>query len=301
MTKRVSGSVARAIGVGALVVLGAIALDASLAALPGPTASTGRSPAGVPAVVLAVVCSLTGLLVLVWSWRLLRRRRRTSDEPYEGQSAAWVPSRRAKLLGLVLALAAMTGPWLLLLATTHGVPTVGAPPTAPSGGVARALASGSRSPVGPGVAGFVLVLTLALVLAAVLAAWWSRRRRQQPGAQLESSRVAPAVAPPPEAAAPSAAAHPWSTNDPDRARVVAAFTALLRVAASHGVAPSPTETPDEFLDRLSANDTAVAGHGAPLTAVFQRARFSPGRLAPGDAPSAEASLAAVRKAWEHSR
>ncbi len=64
-----------------------------------------------------------------------------------------------------------------------------------------------------------------------------------------------------------------STADP-RSAVIAAYAAMERTLAAHGLGRSPAEAPREYLRRVLVASSATHQEATTLTASFEEARFS---------------------------
>ncbi|MGB0091097.1 MAG: DUF4129 domain-containing protein, partial [Solirubrobacteraceae bacterium] len=64
-----------------------------------------------------------------------------------------------------------------------------------------------------------------------------------------------------------------TATDP-RGAVIAAYGAMERTLATHGVARSPAEAPREYLRRTRAASSATEREARTLTGLFEEARFS---------------------------
>ena len=83
-------------------------------------------------------------------------------------------------------------------------------------------------------------------------------------------------------------------TDPRRA-VIAAYARMERALAAYGLPRSPSEAPEEYLQRILA-DLDVSRHATSrLTALFERARFSSHDVGPEMKQDAITALEAVRE------
>ena len=85
----------------------------------------------------------------------------------------------------------------------------------------------------------------------------------------------------------------WAEADPRRA-VIAAYARMERALAAHGLARSPAEAPDEYLQRIFTDLEVSHGATSRLTALFAWARFSSHEVAPEMKQEAIEALEAVR-------
>ena len=65
-----------------------------------------------------------------------------------------------------------------------------------------------------------------------------------------------------------------TTTDP-RSAVIAAYAAMERALAAHGIVRSPAEAPREYLRRVLAASRGSDREARTLTGLFEEARFSP--------------------------
>ncbi len=208
--------------------------------------------------------ALTALGILIFRQR--RRKNDPEDHASEPPEIAWIWKVVAILapfaLGAALILAAVTGSKKLPVGSDLG------------GGFGAGFggASGRAAPATSGRTGYVLPAwlpwtILAIVLVAILAgvAVLVLRRRR-----------APADAPQPAAAGEAvkaAIAALQADADPRRA-VIAAYAAMQRTLAAHGLVRSPSEAPREFLRRVLVANRAAEEDASTLTGLFEEARFS---------------------------
>jgi hypothetical protein len=212
----------------------------------------------------AGIVALTALGILVFRQR--RRKNDPEDRASEPPEISWIWKVVAILapfaLGAALILAAVTGSKKL--------------PVAPnlSGGLGGGfgVASGRAAPATGGRTGFVLPAwlpwtILGIVLVAILAgvAVLVLRRGR-----------APADAPEPAAAdqAVQAAIAALEADADPRGAVIAAYAAMQRTLAAHGLVRSPSEAPREFLRRVLVANRAAEEDAGTLTGLFEEARFS---------------------------
>jgi hypothetical protein len=258
----------------AAVVAGITAAAAVVAAAArGPlsrSAPVDASSASAPVTALsflllgAGVVALTALGILVFRQR--RRKNDPEDHASEPPEIPWIWKVVATLapfaLGAALILAAVTGAKKLPVGRNL------------SGGFGGGfgLASGRAAPATGARTGYVLPAwlpwtILAIVLVAILAgvaALVLRRGR------------APAGAPEPAAAgeAVQAAIAALEAGADPRGAVIAAYAAMQRTLAAHGLVRSPSEAPREFLRRVLVANRAAEEDAGTLTGLFEEARFS---------------------------
>jgi len=262
----------------AAVVAGITAAAAVVAAAArGPlsrSAPVDASSASAPVTALsflllgAGVVALTALGILVFRQR--RRKNDPEDHASEPPEIPWIWKVVATLapfaLGAALILAAVTGAKKLPVARNLSGGFGGGL----GGGLG--LASGRAAPATGGRTGYVLPAwlpwtILAIVLVAILAgvaALVLRRGR------------APAGAPEPAAAgeAVQAAIAALEAGADPRGAVIAAYAAMQRTLAAHGLVRSPSEAPREFLRRVLVANRAAEEDAGTLTGLFEEARFS---------------------------
>jgi hypothetical protein len=76
--------------------------------------------------------------------------------------------------------------------------------------------------------------------------------------------------------------------------VIAAYARMERALAASGLARTQAEAPREYLERTLPELGASAGSAKRLTALFERAKFSPHRIDAGMKEEAIAALTALR-------
>ena len=261
----------------AAVVAGITAAAAVVAAAArGPLSRStpiDASSASAPVTALSILLLGAGIVALTALGILIFRQRRRKDDP-EDQSEPpeihWIWKIVAILtpfaLGAALILAAITGAKKLPVARNL------------SGGLGGGLGggfgvtSGRAAPPTGGRTGYVLPAwlpwtILAIVLVAILAgvaALVLRRGR------------APAGAPEPAAAgeAVQAAIAALEAGADPRGAVIAAYAAMQRTLAAHGLVRLPSEAPREFLRRVLVANRAAEEDAGTLTGLFEEARFS---------------------------
>lgn len=118
------------------------------------------------------------------------------------------------------------------------------------------------------VAGWLPWTILALVLcAAIIAVAWLLSRRSA----ASGDELAPGSA---SGAAIDAALGALEPGTDPRTAVIAAYAAMERALAAHGVARSASEAPREYLRRVLAAASATENEATTLTSAFEEARFS---------------------------
>ncbi len=258
----------------AVVVAGITAAAAIVAAAArGPLSRSSpvdAASASAPVTALSFLLLGAGIVALTALGILVFRQRRRKDDPEDHASEppeiSWIWKVVAILaplaLGAALILAAVTGAKKLPVARNLGG----------GFGGGLGLASGRAAPATGGRGGYVLPAwlpwtILAIVLVAILAgvAVLVLRRGR-----------APADAPEPAAAgeAVRAAIAALQADADPRGAVIAAYAAMQRTLATHGLVRSPSEAPREFLRRVLVADRAAEEDAGTLTGLFEEARFS---------------------------
>lgn len=210
----------------------------------------------------AGIVALGGLVMVIWPGR----RRREDDEPAPEPVPLplhWIWKLLAMLLPLALGAA-------LVAAAVLGARTVQHAPRLGGGGLARPLTV-RAAPRGPGSA-FVVPswlpwTVLAIVVVAIAAGIVLLLRWLRPPVDRTSERTAT------QAAVQAAIAALDTVTDP-RGAVIAAYAAMERTLAAHGLARSPAEAPREYLQRVLVASSATEREATTLTGLFEEARFS---------------------------
>jgi hypothetical protein len=251
-------------GLTALTAVVAMAARAPLTSSTRVDAASARAP--VTAVVMLLlgfgVVTLGGLVMVMWPGR----RRRSDEEPVlEPPQLHWAWKLAAVVftfaLGAALVAAVVFGLGGVQRAARLG--TVA--PARPSSGV-RLIARGSAQSFE--IPSWLPWVILAIVLTAVIAvAAWLLQQRVQPTSDERSDQSAT------RAAVQAAIGVLGSVDDP-RGAVIAAYAAMERTLAGHGVARSPAEAPREYLRRVLAASSATERDARTLTGLFEEARFS---------------------------
>ena len=241
--------------------------------------------ASAPVTALFILLLGAGTVALALLMILGFRRRRRKDDPDERRSEPpeipWMWKVLATLGPLALGAA-------LIVAAVIGSKKVGGAPDL-SGGWGVGGASGPAAPVTGARNGFVLpswlpwtVLAIVVVaIAAALILLALRRNRDladgpEPGAADEAVQAAIAAL--------------EADTDP-RGAVIAAYAAMQRTLAAHGLRRSPSEAPREFLGRVLVSSRAAERDATTLTGLFEEARFS---THPISERTRERALAALR-------
>jgi hypothetical protein len=252
-----------AIGLTAATVVVAMAARAPLSSSTPIDAASARAP--VTALVLLLAGA--GLFVLATLLILLWDRRRRSDDPPELVSEPPDVPWFWKLLASVLPFAIGAA---LVAAAVIGARRVNVVPAAGSG-IGRGLKTAAR-PANGSASGFVMPTwlpwtVLAIVVVAVAAGLLALARRgdRPPREVLERSAAGVAV---------DAAIDALQDDTDPRRAVIAAYAAMQRAFAAHGLARSPAEAPREFLRRVLIASSATEREAGTLTGLFEEARFS---------------------------
>lgn len=207
------------------------------------------------------VMMLGALAAIAWSGR------RRKDDPPEHEptpiEVPWIWKLVATVLPFLLGAALVT-------AAVVGARSVGT--TSRSGGVELGRTPRRAAPTHGTAAGFavppwlpwtVLGIVAVAVAGGSLVLWL--RRERATGQTSERSAASAAL----EAAVGALDADP----DPRRA-VIAAYAAMQRTLAEHGVARSPAEAPREYLHRVLMAGRATEREATTLTGLFEEARYS---------------------------
>ncbi len=273
--QRASNKTRAAIATLALGVLAAIVAVAARAPLSRSTPVDARSLQAPTTAVFMVIAGigmvmLGAVAVFIWSGR--RRR----DDPPEHEpppiEVHWIWKVLATLLPLALGAA-------LVVAAVTGYRLRGKEPgsgstfaTGGSGSTFLTGGSGPSSGLTRGAREFVvpswlpwtaLGIVAVAVLAGVVVLWLRRPRRESTTAEAGATR----------AAVDAAIGALDSEADPRRA-VIAAYGAMQRSLAEHGVARRPTEAPREYLQRVLVASQANEREAKTLTGLFEEARYS---------------------------
>ncbi len=249
-----------------------IVASAGRAPLPRSTpvnAASARAPVAALSVLFvgAGVLALAALVTLSWAGR----RRKARDEPElvpEPLPIHWIWKLLAILLPVGLGVA-------LVAAALLGVKTVDHAPA--PGGVEGEGGGLGRAPITPAVPkgpsstfslpSWVPWTVLVIVLVAIVFGGLLLARRRVSPADEPSERKAAR-----EAVEAAIGALDAST-DP-RSAVIAAYGAMQRTLAAHGVARSRAEAPREYLRRVLEVMSGSDRDARTLTGLFEEARFS---------------------------
>jgi hypothetical protein len=130
---------------------------------------------------------------------------------------------------------------------------------------------------------FLFVIGAAVAAAGALVASERSRRRRLPQPQLSVEELSVVLS--------ETLEHLRAETDPRRA-VIAAYARMERDLHAFGVARQRSEAPHEYLGRVLAEVTGGARAARRLTALFERARFSPHEV---DASMKQAAIEAVEE------
>lgn len=275
-----------------LTVVAVVVAMAARAPLSGSTPVDARA-AQAPTTAVAMLVAGAGIVMLgalaVISWSGRRRK----DDPPEHEppplEVPWIWKLVATLvplaLGAVLVAAAVIG-----AGTVHG--------GGPSGG--SRFGSALRNPTRPGRTagggGFVVpgwlpwtvlgIVVLGVVLGAVVLVM----RRERPEVSTADSTAA--------RAAVQAALGALDTDGDPRRAVIAAYLAMQRTLAEHGVTRSAAEAPREYLRRVLVESSASEREARTLTGLFEEARYSTHPVSEG---VRERALSALRSLQDRLR
>lgn len=252
-------------------VLGLAVLVILLAAV--AVASTGSVPAGASAarrpsdrafdVFLSLLLVLMAFGVLLWGYVFLMRggalARAAASHRRGGRwrSAAGFAICAGILVVLIF--------WLPIKDDVRrGLEAPGANriPTAPVGDSGAPAEYEPQFATGP-------VLVVVVLLVAALVGWYLAIRARRRRLGVADGQLAPLLSDVLEETLHDLRAEP----DPRRA-VIAAYARMERALAAYGLPRSPSEAPDEYLERVFSDLTVSRMATARLTALFARAKFS---------------------------
>jgi hypothetical protein len=251
----------------------------------GGAGSGNASPHAVDTVLTIVIAVYAlGALALVAGafWAGFEQRRNPKAAPARGRRA-WGIFLALALLAIVVA--SLTRFHLRIDVSRLHPPPHAAPPAA---SVPNAKVKSKGAPPRRHAPRFELIPFLAVLLAAgggvgALVIAERRRRGRLPRAPLERDDLVLAL--------DETLDDLRQEGDPRRA-VIAAYARMERVLASHGIPRRRFEAPNEYLARVLADLTRQSRAAERLTALFERARFSPHEI-----PSSmkDDAIAAVEK------
>jgi Domain of unknown function (DUF4129) len=249
------------------------------------TRGSNLAAAGASGAVLAIVLSaaegvaLIAFIVVLVSVRPRRPRKDEEEEPPRLPFPWW-----AKVLGILLALAALVTPFAVLV-TRKSRPITAARPLPGAAGVGRSgrLIAPSAGPIWPVITG--MAIAVAVVLALVVL---SRRRRSAGSPRNRGPRLTRLLD------SLAAASDALNAGGEPREAIIACYAAMERGFAAAGSAPSAADTPAEVLARARRAGIIRSGPGELLTGLFRRARYSTQPMTSGDAGAAATALAHMR-------
>jgi NADH:ubiquinone oxidoreductase subunit 5 (subunit L)/multisubunit Na+/H+ antiporter MnhA subunit len=271
------------VGLTASTAVVAMAARAPLSSSTPVNAASARTP--ITAVFMLVVgfgaVALGGLMVVMWPGR----RRRSDEEPEpvpEPPQLHWAWKVAAVLFPFVLGAALLAAVVFGLGRTRGAAPLSGAGRARPSLGGLVAARGGAQTFQIPS---WLPWAVLAIVLTAVIgvAAWLLLRRAQLTTYERSGGSAT-------RAAVQAAIGALDEAGDP-RGAVIAAYAAMERALAAHGVARSSAEAPREYLRRVLVASSATEHEARTLTGLFEEARFS---IHPISERVREAALSALR-------
>jgi hypothetical protein len=281
----VSSSRRRALlGLGALAILLLAVAVASTGSIPTHSGAARRPSDRFLDVAVSLFMIWMAFGLLLWIYVLVARR----DVIAEAAAARRRRSLWASALSLAVgvALLALLARWLLLDERLRARIAGGIGGSSSSTADNLPAASADYRPqfaTGP-------VLVVLALLAVAIAGWYlayrARLRRLPPEPQLLQPVLADVL--------DETLDDLRAETDPRRA-VIAAYVRMERVLAAYGLPRSPSEAPEEYLQRI-LGDLDVSRHAtARLTALFGRARFSSHDVGPEMKQDAITALEAVRE------
>ncbi len=256
---------AAAVGLTAGTALVAIAARAPLSR----SSPIDAASASAPVSALLLVVAGAGALVLAGLVLLAPARRRREDDEPEPEVARpelhWAVKLAVTLFPLAIA-AAITVALLSGAKTAHSLPGLalglrgpGRASSAPAGGTRTGFELPSWLPWT--VLGLVAAVAIAGAVVLIVVARTEKRR----AAETEDEPAASAV---------DAAMSALDSDSDPRRGVIAAYAAMQRTLAEHGLARARSEAPREFLSRVLVASRATEREAATLTGLFEEARFS---------------------------
>ena len=247
------------------------------------TRGSDLAAAGASGAVLAIVLSaaegvaLIAFIVVLVSVRP-RRPHRDEQELLRLPFPWW-----AKVLGILLALAALVTPFAVLFTRKSRTLTARPLPGAPGVGRSGRLIAPSAGPIWPVITGMAIAVVVVLALAVL-----SRRRRSAGPPRDRHNRLTRLL----ESLA--AGSDALNAGGEPREAIIACYAAMERGFAAAGSAPAAADTPAEVLARAAGAGIVRSGPGEVLTGLFRRARYSTQPMTSGDAGAAANALAQMR-------
>ncbi len=251
------------LGLGALIVVAAIAARASLSSPAQVNSQSARTPIVVAFLLVLgmAVIACGALLIAFWP-----RRRKGDDEHEQSEPRLhwlWKVAALAIWLGFAAALVAAAE------SSKHRLRAY----TVYPGALVLGRSGTGRVPPSQHSQGYAIpswlpwTLLGLVVAAAIVVICWLLLRERRTG--VDGTAEATGAS----AAVQAALGALESVTDP-RAAVIAAYAAMERTLAAHGLGRSPAEAPREYLRRVLLASSATQQEAATLTASFEEARFS---------------------------
>ena len=250
-------------GLGALIVVAAIAARASLSSPAQVNGQSAQTPIVVAFLLLLGAGAIASGALLIAFWP----RGRNDDDEHEQQRP------RVHWLWKLVALAIWLGFAAALVAAAESKRHRVQAYTVYPGKLLLGRGGASAAPGPQHAQGYTIPpwlpwTLLGLLLAAVVAVGcWLLLADRGRGAEREDGSAATG------AAVQAALSALESTDDP-RSAVIAAYAAMERTLAAHGLRRSPAEAPREYLRRVLVASSATQQEATTLTASFEEARFS---------------------------
>ena len=263
-SRRWARAAVAALGLSAAIALIAMASRGPLSRSTPVDAASARAPVTALLMLLAGagIVWLTAVAMVSWP----RRRRKGDDDPDYGPEVLrvhWIWKLLAVMLPFALGAALIAAAVLGTRSVNH-VPRLGVGgsfrpvPTAPARSAGRS--SGFVVP------GWLPWAALAIVFVAVVGALLVVLRRAEPDAtSSEQGAARDAV---------DAAIGALDRSADPRSALIAAYAAMERTLAEHGIARSRAEAPREYLQRVLVVASGVEPDASTLTGLFEEARFS---------------------------
>jgi Domain of unknown function (DUF4129) len=274
-----TGGARRAAAVAVLLAVAAAGLQARGTFTRGSNLAAAGASGAVLAIVLSAAegVALIAFIVVLVSVRP-RRPHRDEQELLRLPFPWW-----AKVLGILLALAALVTPFAVLFTRKSRTLTTRPLPGAVGAGRSGRLIVPSAGPIWPVITG--LAIAVAVVLALVVL---SRRRLSAGPVRDRGNRLTRLL----ESLA--AGSDALDAGGEPREAIIACYAAMERGFAAAGSAPAAADTPAEVLARAARAGIVRSGPGEVLTGLFRRARYSTQPITSGDAGAAASALAQMR-------
>lgn len=295
-------------GYGRPLAVAGLLLLAALGARARATAHYGAPPqvtfgGGVADLVFSIVLGIAVLLGLGLLVALLLAFRRNREPEDEQVAEAPPTSRVTRLLVGLMVLAVLAAPIaVLLLAHRSAYGPAAAPPSGVSPPVRPPLSLVPGAlPGGTGLSGRMLLGVSVLGVAALIiaAVALTRPRRRPPRDSATRPDGTPAGRGDPTLlAAIEAGADALSAGAPPRAAVIGCYVEMERVFADAGTARGVSDTPTEFLRRVTGAGLVRSEAARALTELFRVARFSRHPIEERHREAALTALTAIREEVE---